>query len=62
LKLIVAHRILIGSAIGLAVIFAVRAVVLFARGGGTGELAIGVGAMAVGVALSLYLRKIRRRK
>ena len=53
------HQILIGSAIGLAAIFAIRSVALFARGGQPLDLAVAIGALAIGVALGLYLRSVR---
>jgi hypothetical protein len=59
MKLIVAHQILIGSAIGLAAIFAIRAIVLFARGEGALNLALAAAAAAVGGALGVYLRSVR---
>jgi hypothetical protein len=59
MKLIVAHQILIGSAIGLAAIFALRALVVFARGGEPLNLAFAIAAAAVGGALWLYLRAVR---
>jgi hypothetical protein len=61
MKLIVVHQILIASAIGLALLFGVRALVLFGRGGGSTELVIAVSSIGVAVALSIYLRKVRTR-
>lgn len=61
MKLIVAHQILIGSAIALAVFFGARALVLAARGGGVTNLAIGAASLVVAAALGLYFRKIRAR-
>jgi hypothetical protein len=60
-KLIVAHQILIATAIALAAIFAVRSLVIFFRGGASAELAIGLASLGVGAALSLYFRKVRAR-
>ena len=61
MKLIVAHQILISTALALSAIFAVRALVIFFRGGTAAELAIGVVSLGVGVVLALYLRKVRAR-
>lgn len=61
MKLIVAHQILIGTALALSAIFAVRALVLFFRGGAAAELAIAIVSLGVGVVLALYLRKVRAR-
>ena len=61
MKLIVAHQILITSALGLAAIFGVRALVIYLRGGASAELAIGIAALGVVVILALYLRKVRAR-
>lgn len=59
MKLIVVHQILIGSAIFLAVVFALRSAVLFARGGEPLSLALAILAAAIGAALGLYLRALR---
>jgi hypothetical protein len=61
MKLIFVHQILIASAICLSALFAVRALVLFARGGAAENLAFGIASAVVGAALGLYLGKIRRR-
>lgn len=61
MKLIVAHQVLIGSAICLALLFGVRAIVLYARAGASSDLVIAGSSLAVAAALSLYLRKIRAR-
>ena len=61
MKLIVAHQILIATALGLAVIFGVRALVISLRGGAPAELATGLVSLGVGVILALYLRKVRAR-
>jgi hypothetical protein len=61
MRLIVVHQILIASAIGLAVLFAVRAVVLFARGEGSVNLALAIAAAAIGAGLGVYLRSARRK-
>jgi hypothetical protein len=59
MPLLVAHQILIGSAVALAALFGVRALVLFARGGGSGELFLALASAAVSFALTLYFRKVR---
>lgn len=61
MKLIVAHQILIATALALAVIFGVRALVISLRGGAPAELATGLLSLGVGVILALYLRKVRAR-
>lgn len=61
MKLIVAHQVLIATALALAVIFGVRALVISLRGGAPAELAIGLVSLGVGVILALYLRKVRAR-
>lgn len=59
MQLLVAHQILVGSAIALCSIFGIRAFVLFARGGTTGDLLLGIAALIVGAALTIYFRKVR---
>lgn len=59
MKLIVIHQILIASAIGLAVIFGVRSIVLFARAGAPGDAGLAVASALIAAALGLYLRKVR---
>ena len=61
MQLLVAHQILIGSAIALCTLFCIRAVVLFARGGGLADLLLAFGAVVVGAAFTLYFRKIREK-
>jgi hypothetical protein len=61
MQLLVVHQILIGSAIALAVIFGLRSMVLFARGGSAGSLELAAVALVVAVALGLYLRAVRGR-
>jgi hypothetical protein len=61
MQLLVAHQILVGSALALALLFGVRSLVIFARGGGSGALVLAVAAIAVAGALGLYLRKVRAR-
>jgi hypothetical protein len=59
MRLIVVHQILIASAIALAALFALRALVLFQRGEGASNLALALASGAVGAALALYLRSVR---
>ena len=61
MQLLVAHQILIGSAIALAGLFGIRALVLFARGGSTSDLALALASLAVMAALTLYFRKVRKK-
>jgi hypothetical protein len=61
MQLLVAHQILIGSAIALCTLFGIRALVLFARAGDYQDLLMALGAAVVGAALALYFRKIRER-
>jgi hypothetical protein len=61
MQLLVAHQILIGSAIALAALFGVRALVLFLRGDGYLDLYLALSSAAVFAALILYFRKIRAR-
>ena len=61
MQLLVAHQILIGSAIALAVLFSARALVLFAKDGGSPHLLFGLASIVVSAALTLYFRKIRAR-
>jgi len=59
MKLIVAHQILIGAAIALAVLFGIRAVALYARGEGNGQLAIAAASAVIAAALGIYLKGVR---
>ncbi len=61
MRLIVVHQILIASAIGLAVIFGVRSIVMFLRSGTSDHVVLATLSVVVAVALGLYLRKIRTR-
>ena len=54
-----AHQILIVSAIALAVIFGVRAAVIYSRSNVPGDLALAAGSLAVGMAMAIYLRRVR---
>jgi TM2 domain-containing membrane protein YozV len=60
MKLIVAHQILIGSAIALAALFAIRGIARFALGkAGPTELVLAAVAVVIGAALAVYLRAVR---
>ncbi len=61
MQLLVAHQVLIVAAMGLAAIFTLRSVLLFARGGGLTELVLGIVAAAIGGGLFVYLRGVRAR-
>jgi hypothetical protein len=61
MKLIVVHQFLIGSAVCLGALFGVRAIVLYARGAGSENLAFGLVSVAVAVALVFYLRTVREK-
>ena len=61
MKLIVAHQILIGSALALALLFGARALVLAARGDGAIHWGMGAASLVVALALALYFRKLRAR-
>jgi hypothetical protein len=54
-----AHQILIGSAIGLAVVFGVRSAVLYTRGHARQDLMLTFASLVVAVALLGYLRHVR---
>jgi hypothetical protein len=61
MRLIVVHQILIASAIGLAVIFGVRSIVMFSKSGTGDHVLLAALSVAVAVALGLYLWKVRAR-
>ena len=62
MKLIFVHQILIGAAIGLAALFGIRAIILFAQGGTTTDLILAIASLGIAGALSLYFRKVRARR
>ncbi len=55
------HQILIGGAIAMALVFALRSFVLFFRGQGGDLVLHGVLSLAVAGALGLYLRRFREK-
>jgi hypothetical protein len=59
MQLLVAHQVLIASAIALATIFGLRSAVLFSRGGGASSLALAAASLLVAAGLALYFRAIR---
>lgn len=59
MKLRQAHQILIGSAIGLAILFSVRSLVIYSTTHVSADLWVGLGSLAIAAALGLYLRHIR---
>lgn len=61
MELLAAHQILIGSAISLAVLFGLRALVLFSRVGGAINLVMATVSLLVTGALVMYFRKLRLR-
>jgi hypothetical protein len=61
MQLLVAHQILIGSAIALALLFGLRAGAHFAHGGGAPNLVAAAVSFVVAALLVAYLRKVRAR-
>ena len=61
MQLLLAHQILIGSAVALAGIFGMRALLLFSRGGGAPDVLLAALSFAVMGALLIYLRTVRAR-
>ena len=59
MQLLVAHQILIASAIALASIFGLRSAVLFGRGEGAANLALAVVSAVVAAGLVVYFRTVR---
>jgi ABC-type proline/glycine betaine transport system permease subunit len=59
MQLLVAHQILIASAIGLATIFGLRSAVLFGRSGGAADLVLALVSAAFAAGLVLYFRTLR---
>ena len=60
MRLITAHRILIGTAIAFFLFYAGRTVYAYAVGGGTGALVQSIVSIAVAAGLVLYYRTLRR--
>jgi hypothetical protein len=61
MPLLLAHQILIGSAIALASLFGIRALGIFFRGGTAADLAMGLVSFVIAAALGLYFRSVRAR-
>jgi LPXTG-motif cell wall-anchored protein len=61
LRLTTVHQLLIGAAIALGALFAVRAVILFAGGGGKINVALALAGVALAVGGLAYLRRFRRK-
>jgi membrane associated rhomboid family serine protease len=61
MQLLLAHQILIGSAVALAAIFGVRSLVLFSRSGDAPSVVLAGVAFAVMGALVMYFRVVRAR-
>jgi len=59
MQLLVAHQILIGSAIALAVLFGLRSMVHYAHGGATADLALTLASVVLAGLLTMYFRKVR---
>ena len=60
MRLITAHRILIGAGIAFFVLYAALQLRLFLRVGGTGALVQAVVAVAVAIGFVVYYRTLRR--
>ncbi len=58
--LLIAHRILIGSAIAFGILFTVWEVVAYRRAGHTENLVMAVVAAVITVAMAYYLKNLRR--
>lgn len=61
MKLTTMHQLLIGGAIALGAIYALRSAWLFTRGGQLIEIGMGLGGAALAVGLTLYLRRFRQK-
>jgi hypothetical protein len=61
MQLLIAHQILIGSAIALAVIFGLRSMVHYAHGGAAPDLVLTVVSVVLAGLLMMYFRKVRGR-
>ena len=60
MRLITAHRILIGAGIAFFILYAALQLRLFVRGGSTAALVQAVVAVAVAIGFILYYRTLRR--
>jgi hypothetical protein len=61
MQLLIAHQILIASAIALATIFGLRSAVIFSRAGGAVNVAMAIASLVLAVGLALYFRTVRAR-
>lgn len=61
MKLTTMHQVLIGGAIALGAVYALRSLWLFTRGGQALQIAMAVAAAALAVGLTLYLRRFRKK-
>ncbi len=61
MKLTFVHQILIASGIGLCAIFGLRSIVVGARDGSGGTIALGVASFVAMVGMALYLRRFRQK-
>ncbi len=61
MQLLAVHQVLIAAAVGLGAIFGLRSIVMFSRGGGAMELALGAVSALVVAGLVVYLGKVRAR-
>ena len=59
MQLLAAHLVLIGSAIALAVLFGLRALVHFSREGATTDLVLAAASLVAAGALAMYFRTVR---
>ncbi len=61
MQLLAVHQVLIAAAVALASLFGVRAIVLFAKGGGIANLVMAAVSLALAGAFLAYFRKLRAR-
>lgn len=61
MKLTAVHQVLIVAAIGLCAIFGLRSIVVGARDGSGGTIALGVASFAALAGLAVYLRRFRKK-
>lgn len=58
MRLITAHKVLIGGALGLSILLILRFLVLYARAHQAGDLGFLFGSLALALGFALYLRAI----